>query len=312
MMPNDSPCVPRSVLPPLRPLEHSPDELSREASRRSRGMLDDLVDVHTHLFPPGFFRAVCDWFDAHAWRIRFRGDAEAALEELSLAGVKTAVALVYAHKPGAARALNAFLAELCRAHPNVVGVGTVLPGEPDARDIVREAVSVHRLRGIKLHCHVQHVAIDDPRVLAVLEECENLGLPAVVHAGREPSTKGYGIDVHAICSVSRTETVLRRCPRLRLVIPHIGIDEIDRYLALLDEHENLYLDTAMVCADYFDEAPPYPALERMSHRIMYGSDFPITPYDVDREVRVLARRIVSDEAFERIMRGTAREFWQLG
>jgi hypothetical protein len=286
-------------------------ELAREERRRAAGLLSGVFDAHAHLFPEGFYRALRSWFHKNAWELRFRGDAEAALDELRRAGVSGLAALVYAHKPGAASALNAFLAGLCRAAPEIVGVGTVLPGEPAAREIVREAISTHKLRGIKLHCHVQRLAIDDPRVVEVLAECQALGVPAVVHSGREPKTSGYGVDPHEICGVERTARVLRALPRLRLVVPHLGIDEIGPYLALLGEHEHLYLDTAMVGAEYFPVALPWAEIERWSGRIMYGSDFPITPYEADREIRVLARRIASDEAFEALMRGTARAFWAL-
>jgi predicted TIM-barrel fold metal-dependent hydrolase len=294
------------------PLDSSPERLAREERRRARGLLDGVVDSHVHPFPAGFLRALRQWFDAHAWRFHFRGDAEECLDVLERAGVSTVVALVYAHKAGAASFLNAYVGELARAHAFVVPVGTVLPGEPDARRTVREAVSRHGVRGIKLHCHVQAMAIDDPRVVEVLSECAELGVPAIVHAGREPRSPGYAVDPHALCSAARTRNVLRALPRLRLVVPHLGYDEIDAYIGLLGEHENLYLDTTMVCAEYFDARPDLATLERHADRIMYGSDFPITPYEADRELVALARSAISDEAFERITRTTARAFWGLG
>jgi len=234
------------------PLDASTDGIAREARRRASGALDDVVDAHTHPFPPGFLRALRDWFDVHAWCIQFRGGTEEALDVLARAGIRRAIGLVYAHKPGVAEVLNASIAEVARAHPWVVPVGTVLPGEPNARAIVRDAVTRHGVRGIKLHCHVQAMAIDDPRTLDVLAECAALGVPAVVHSGREPRASGYGLDTHAICNVARTEAVLRALPSLRLVIPHLGIDEVDEHLALLERYENLYLDTTMLCAEHFD------------------------------------------------------------
>jgi predicted TIM-barrel fold metal-dependent hydrolase len=301
--------LPPFAPPEVLPLASTPEELAREDRRRRAGMLRDVADVHTHLFPAGFLAALRRWFDAHAWRIKFRGDAEEALDALRTAGVTRTVALVYAHREGAAETLNAFVAELCRAHANVVGVGTVLPGEPGARRIVRDAVQVHGLRGIKLHCHVQRMPIDDPRVVEVLEECVALDVPAVVHSGREPRVDAYGVDTHELCNVSRTERVLRALPRLRLVVPHLGFDELDEHFALLDRHENLYLDTTMLCADYFGMQPDMAEVERHADRIMYGSDFPILPYDPDREIVALARRITSDEALARLLWETARRFW---
>jgi hypothetical protein len=283
-----------------------PADIEREQRRRHAGMLDGVTDSHVHLFPLGFYEALWRWFDKHAWDIAFRGTAEQSLHHLRGLGTGPVVASVFAHKAGVARLLNKFLGDLVRAETGVTGLGTVLPGEPDAADIVREAIEVHGLRGIKLHCHVMKAAVDDPATMAVLAQCQESGVPAVVHAGREPASDAYGIDCHALCNASRTERVLRQLPRLKLVVPHVGADEFDRYFALLGQHEHLYLDTAMACADYFDHRPGWDAIVQWSHRVLYGTDFPIVPYEADRELRVLARRIDDDGAFRRITRETAR------
>jgi hypothetical protein len=302
----------RLIVPEVKPIGGSPEEIARETDRRRRGLLDRVIDAHTHLWPDGFYRAILRWFDDHAWKIHQRGRAEQAVLALRREGVGTNLALVYAHKPGIARMLNAFVADVCRADPNVVGVGTVMPGEPDARTIVREAIDYHHLRGIKIHCHVQRISIDDPRTIDVLAECEAIGVPAIVHAGREPRSPGYGVDPYDVCNVRRTEKVLRLLPRLKLVIAHLGLDEIKEHFALLCSYENLHLDTAMACAEYFDVPVDYRDIERLSDRILYGSDYPIVPYDTPaRELCVLARHIVSDEAFERIVRTNAKRLWSL-
>lgn len=291
--------------------QDAPEDLAREARRQAAGQLTGVTDGHVHLFPDAIYHALWRWFDAHAWDIAFRGTAEQTLAQLALAGTHRVVALVFSHKPGLARHLNAYLAGVCRSAPHVVGVGTVLPGEPGAREIVREAIEVHGLRGIKLHCHVQKVAIDDPATLAVLAQCAALGVPAVVHAGREPASAAYGVDTRTLCGAARTELVLRTFPHLRLVVPHLGADEYPEYLELLSRHEHLYLDTAMACAEYFAHRPDWQAVTQWSHRILYGTDFPILPYPVDRELRVLARRVPDDAALHRILRGTAARLWHL-
>ncbi len=294
-------------MPPLG--TSSPEALEREAIRRTAGLLDDPFDAHVHLFPEGFYQALWRWFDAHAWSIQFRGDAEAVLSHLAGHGTRRLLALVFAHRPGAAAFLNRWLGELARACPDVVAVGTVLPGEPDALAITREAIDRHGLRGIKLHCHVQQVAIDDPRVMEVLTACVDLDVPAVVHAGREPSSTAYGVDTRALCSAGRTRRVLEALPRLRLVVPHIGADEFDAYLDLLRDHPGLWLDTAMSCAEYFPDRPAFAAIESHADRILYGTDFPILPYEADRELRALARGIESDRALGLILRDNAGQLW---
>jgi hypothetical protein len=298
------------IAPPVVALDESDVVASaREDERRRKGLLDAVTDAHVHLWPDAIYRALWRWFDEHAWRIAFRGTAEETLAVLDAHRVQRAVCLLYAHKRGIARELNRFAASMQRGHRSVIALGTVSPEDEDAVEVVREALGPLGLRGIKLHCHVQRVAIDDPRVLAILRECAAAGAPAVVHCGREPASDAYGVDTHSICAHERCERALRAVPGLKLVVPHVGLDEFDAYLSLVDRYEGLYLDTSMACAEYFEHKIDWDALAQRSDRVLYGTDFPITPYEYDRELRVLARRIVDDAAFERITRGTSASLW---
>src|SRR4051812_14102000 len=101
-----------------------------------------IVDAHVHLFPTPVFEALWRWFDRHAWNIQYRLNAEQVIEFLTTRGIDRLVALHYSHKPGMARVLNQFVVELARAHAQVIPLGTVLPGEPDAEAIVDEALAL--------------------------------------------------------------------------------------------------------------------------------------------------------------------------
>ena len=258
-----------------------------------------IIDAHVHLFPPRVFDAIWRWFDRHAWNIRYRLYAEEVLAHLRDHGVARAVGLCYAHVPEMARALNRFMAELGRAHPDqLIPLGTVLPGEPDAARIVDDALRAG-LRGFKLHCHVQNVAPDDPRLDPIYERAAAAGVPVVIHAGRQPCLSGYHADIPAICSAAATRRALERHPSLTLIVPHLGDDEQQAYFAMLDELPNLHLDTTMLLADYFPRRTDPALLERHADRILYGTDFPNIPYEWDRELRWLERN-VSAEARKKI------------
>ncbi len=251
--------------------------------------LGDVVDAHVHLFPDRVFEAIWRWFDRHAWSIRYRLRAEEVVEFLTRRGVKQLVALHYAHKAGMAGALNGFVAEVARAHRDVViPLGTVFPGEPDAGSIVREALGPLGLHGIKLHCHVQKMAADDPRLDEIYAACEDAGKPVVIHCGREPSSPAYGFDSRKLLGVAQIERVLQRFPKLTLVVPHLGYDEVEPYVALLAEHEHLWLDTTMVVADFFPGQSHTDVVERHGARLLYGTDFPNLPFAWDREIKRLA------------------------
>ena len=269
-----------------------------------------VVDAHVHLFPDRVFDAIYGWFDTHGWPIRHKLRATAVLDFLLGRGVGHIVALHYAHRAGIARSLNAFVAELVRTRPRVTGVATVFPGEEGAGDILREGFRMG-LKGVKLHCHVQAFAVDDPRLHEVYDTCVAEAQPLVVHAGREPRSSAYPVDSHVLCGAHRIEEVLRSYPALRVCVPHLGADELSAYSRLLKTYDNLWLDTTMGLARYFPVDDPEWLVSQRPERIMYGTDFPILPYAWDRELGFLAKAGFSDAVLEQVLAKTAREFHRL-
>jgi predicted TIM-barrel fold metal-dependent hydrolase len=285
--------------------------LGDDEGPRLDGALPPVVDAHVHLFPDRLFQAIWRWFERHAWPVRYPLSARAVLDFLFARGVAHVVALHYAHKPGIARAMNAFVADIARSDPRVTGLATVFPGEEGARAILEEAFALG-LRGVKLHCHVQVFEPDAPPLDEIYQACARAGLPLVMHCGREPRSAAYRRPTHEICSAERTARVLANWPRLRLCVPHLGADEFEDYARLLERHENLFLDTTMMLAGYFPLPDPAPLLARRPERIMYGTDFPNLPYAWDREVRRIARLGLGEEALARVLGGTARAFFGIG
>ena len=260
--------------------------LNDEEGPRLPALLPPVVDAHVHLFPDPMFEAIWKWFDTYGWPVRYKLKTPQTLEFLFSRGVSRVVALQYSHKPGMARALNEYMAQVVAQDARVIGLATVLPGEPDARNILREAFA-KGLRGVKLHCHVQCFSADAPELDEIYEACVEADVPLVMHAGREPSSLAYKVDVYAICGADRVERVLQRHPTLKLCIPHLGADEFDAYTRLLERHDSLWLDTTMVAANYFPIDVPRRLFEVRPDRILYGTDFPNLPYAWDREVKHL-------------------------
>jgi hypothetical protein len=275
--------------------------------------LPPVVDAHVHLFPDRVFEAIWRWFDAHGWPIRHKLPSPAVVDFLLSRGVRRVVALCYAHKPGMARALNRYMADLMAKDHRIVALGTVLPGEEGASAIVAEAFALG-LHGIKLHCHVQAFPPDAEGARAVYAACEAAGKPVIVHAGRAPASPAYPCDVRAICSAEAVERVLRDHPRLRLCVPHLGVDELAAYERLVTAYDNLWLDTTMVLADYFPgvDADAVRIVRARPDRIMYGTDFPNLPYAWDREIKRIARLGLREEDLASVLAGTADAFYGRG
>jgi hypothetical protein len=268
-----------------------------------------IIDSHVHLFPPRVFDAIWRWFDRHAWNIQYRLYAEEVLAHFRQHGVDRVVGLCYSHVPGMARELNRFMADLGRAHPDqLIALGTVLPGEPEAAAIVDEALALG-LRGFKIHCHVQKLGPDDPRLDPLYARAAEAGVPVVIHAGRQPCLAAYGVDIHQLCSAAATRRALERHPTLTMIVPHLGDDEEEAYFAMLADFPNLHLDTTMLVVEYFDRRIDPALLEHHAKRILYGTDFPNIPYEWDRELRWLERN-VSARAREKICGGNAARLFR--
>ncbi|MEJ5376919.1 MAG: amidohydrolase family protein [bacterium] len=271
-----------------------------------------VVDSHVHVFPDRLAQAVRKWFSCHAWEFYEHGSAEQLLSKLFKAGLHGAVLLAYAHKPGISQGLNEFVANLTEKFPRAVGLATVHPGDRDPRGILRRAFQELKLKGVKLHCHVQLVAPDDPVLDWVYQTALDWGFPVIIHAGNEPYTPAYGLDVRQITGAHRVERVLKRFPELKLIVPHLGFGESQLFYALLDKYPNLYLDTTMMLAGFFPVCVEREPLLRYCQRILYGSDYPHIPYEWDRELKALISLELGDAPNGMILWENARELFGFG
>lgn len=256
--------------------------------------LPPILDSHVHLFDDRTFARIWAWFEEYGWPIRYKLHAPEVIGFLQRRGVRELVGLCYSHRAGLARPMNRTMAALQAAHPGVIGLGTVLPGEPDAGAIAAEAFALG-LHGLKLHCHVQCFAPDAPEMTEIYAACVAADKPLVMHAGREPSSPAYKCDVYALCGADRVAAVLAEWPGLKLVVPHLGADEFDAYARLLARHDNLWVDTTMMLAAYFPQVVLDGILQVRPDRVLYGSDFPNLPYAWDRELTRIAGHVRPDD-----------------
>ncbi len=272
--------------------------------------LPAVIDAHVHLFPDHLFAAIWHWFDQHGWPIRHRLSSAEAIEFLLSRGVSRIVGLQYAHRPGVARELNSYMAELCRNFPQLTGMATVFPGEDQAHDIMAEAFD-GGLSGIKLHCHVQCFDMLGAGMHEVYRCCQEYDKPLIMHVGREPKSPAYRCDPYALCSAARLEEVIKGYPDLRVCVPHLGADEFDAYARLLRRYDNLWLDTTMTQAGYLPFGP-IPALNKLrADRLIFGSDFPNLPYAWDRELKRIAQLNLTRQRLRKLLSKNAAEFYAI-
>ncbi len=273
--------------------------------------LPPVIDAHVHIFPSSIFSAIRKWFDEHAWHIRYEMTSSQIFDFLLSHGIRHIIALQYAHKPGIARQLNQYMSKQCAAYENrVTGMATVFPGEEHEVEILQEAFDAG-LGGLKLHAHVQCFDMNSENMNRLYECCRINGKPLVMHVGREPKSSAYQCDPYELCSVEKTENILKDFPDLNICVPHLGFDETAAYRNMIEKYDNLWLDTTMVLTDYFHLEEKIDLRSYRTERILYGSDFPNIPYAWDRELRALNEEEISREALERVTFQNTVDFFNL-
>lgn len=258
--------------------------------------LPGLFDAHVHFMHPKVLAKVWAYFDSagpllgRPWPITYRGTDDERVAHLRAMGVRHFSALSYAHKPGVARFMNEWTLDFAARVPEALRSATFYP-EPEAAGDVAGLVE----RGVdvfKAHLQVGDFAADDPLLDQVWGTLEEARTPIVLHAGSGPAPGTH-------TGPGGVAEVLRRFPRLRLIIAHLGMPEYQAFLDLAERYENVHLDTTMAFVDFWEETPVDPELvarlQHLGERILFGTDFPNIPYAYAHQVEVLQRLDLGDD-----------------
>ena len=288
-----------------------------------------VFDVRVHLLPDVISKLVQKNYERDAWTVRYALLADQAIAFLKARGIERLAGICYAGQRGIAPYMNDFMAQLSLRHTStLVPFGTVHPHDRGCAKETLRVLDDLRFAGIKLHCHLLKLAPDDDSLAPIFEAVADRGKVLNLHSG--PITKNNTAleESRRFCNIDAFRRAMRRTPQLKIIVPHIGYDEVQPYLDLLDEFPNLYFDTAMAFGGGRvaigetlpdvrplherryprDARPPLPrswkpALEQLvpqirdyRNRFLYGSDFPHIPYDWDLEIRQIERYLPNEVA----------------
>ena len=276
--------------------------------------LPGVIDVHTHFMPKSVMDKVWKYFDAkgpmtrRAWPITYRTDEAQRVNTLRRFGVRWFTSLVYAHKPQMAEWLNQWAAQFALTTPDCLHTATFYP-EPGAADYVARAVDAGA-KVFKAHIQVGDYDPNDPLLDGVWGILQDAAVPVVIHCGSGPVPGNH-------TGPDPIRSLLRRYPRLALVIAHMGMPEYADFLDICTAHENVHLDTTMAFTPFVDDMMPAPAevlrrLPDVADRILFGSDFPNIPYDYATAMTAITTLDGVDDAWLRgVFYGNAARLFAL-
>lgn len=274
--------------------------------------LPGLQDLHTHFLPPRVMAKVWAQFDSagpkigRPWPITYRGSDAERVARLRALGVRRFSALPYAHKPGMAEWLNDWAAGLADEVPEVLRSATFFP-EPDAASYVERRIA-EGTEIFKVHIQVGDFDPRDPLLDPVWGQLAEAGTPVVVHAGSGPVPNRH-------TGPGPVADVLRRHPRLAMVVAHAGAPEYAAFLELAERFPRVHLDTTMVFTDFFAAiGAAYPAdllprLRDLGDKVLLGSDFPNIPYPYAHQLQALERLGLGDDWLRGVCWHNAARLW---
>ena len=156
------------------------------------------------------------------------------------------------------------------------------------------------VKGLKIHgVHCQH-RVNDKRLYPAYEICQDRNLPLMMHAGTSvfPGTRLRHADPYDY------DDVAVDFPSLNLILCHGGRGfwyQLAEYMVI--RHDNVYIDLSGL--------PPknllsyYPKLAKLSHRFLFGTDFPGVP-GVGANAERIAALGLPEEVLENIFINNAR------
>ena len=260
--------------------------------------LPGLADMHVHFLPPRMQNRVWRHFAeagplvGTTWPINYKWSDEERVDHLRALGVRAFTALAYAHKPDMAAELNTWTLDFAARTPGCLPSATFYP-EPGVNRYTRAALDAGA-RVFKVHLQVGGFSPAHSRLDAVWGVLAEAGVPVVVHAGSGPVG-----NVHT--GPEPLGAVLRRHPRLVVIVAHLGAPEYVEFLALAEKYERVSLDTTMAFTRFFEAMAPFPRayLPRLRDlglggKLLLGSDFPNLPYPYAEQLAALVALDLGD------------------
>ena len=148
--------------------------------------------------------------------------------------------------------------------------------DPNAgREAVRElkrAVKDLGMKGLKVHSSANSVYPNDKRLMyPILEACQELGVPALFHAG----TTGLGDCEIKYSKPEFLDEVCQSFPDLKLVIAHMGWPWAEVTIAVALRNPNVFIDVSGWKPKYLP-AVVLPYLNGiLKERFLFGTDYPM-------------------------------------
>lgn len=199
--------------------------------------------------------------------------------------------------PGDATHINEDTAAFVASDSSRIGFMSIDPMRYDWSEEMEKSLALG-LVGIKLAANYQRFDPLSREALALYARAERLELPIIFHTGASPVREAPLKYAHPLV----TDEVAIRFPDLKIVMAHVGHPWVRETIVTVRKHPNVYAD---VSAIYTRQWMVYEAMLMASewgvmHKLLFGSDFPLTTPEFAMERLRAVNEIVKGTQFPQI------------
>jgi hypothetical protein len=236
------------------------------------------------------------WGDRLEWMVKTYSSPEAFLGLMDEAGVDYAVILATQAPIAAGIVDNEYVAEFCSKSGRLIPFASINPytcthPAKELENLVRN----YGFRGLKLYPTYQYYYPNDAMMYPLYSKAQDLGIPISLHIGSSVFTGArlkYGDPIYL-------DDVAVDFPDLALLQCHSGRPLwYQKAFSLARLHKNIYMEISGLppkkILDYF------PELERISHKVIYGSDWPGVP-TMKENIQAIRDLQISEESVRKIL-----------
>ncbi|MGA7877029.1 MAG: amidohydrolase family protein [Desulfoferrobacter sp.] len=261
-----------------------------------------IVDFHVHT---AYYKTMTDslldlmrdaWGDRMNWLISTYSSPEAFLDLMDEAGIDYAVILAELAPITTGIADNEYVAEFCSKSQRLIPFASINPYTctSPANELER-LVHDFGFRGLKLYPTYQYYYPNEPMIYPLYARAQELGIPISLHIGSsifKGARLKYGDPIFL-------DDVAVDFPGLVLLQCHSGRPFwYQKSFSLARLHKNIYMEISGLppkkLLDYF------PELERIAHKVIYGSDWPGIP-TIKENIEAIRRLRLSDDSKRKIL-----------
>ena len=243
-----------------------------------------IIDFHTHIFPDRIASKTIALLSEKGGIPPFSDGSVAGLtERMQQAGVDLSVTLPVLTNPLQFDSVNGYAAQInemfAECSPRLISFGGI---HPDCEDIDKKMAFLRKsgFLGVKIHPDYQMTYIDDEKYVQILQCAKEYDMIVVTHAGVDSA---YRENVR--CTPDRALNLIRRVPYSKLVLAHLGANEMPEEVIEKLCGEDVYFDTAYVLR--FTDRTHFQNVVRLhgEDKLLFATDSPWS--DIRNDVNIL-------------------------